>query len=307
MGTGLLIVGMVSIDNLFGPMGERIVHGGGASYGAVAASLFTKDVVVVSRIGDDYKKEFLDDLKSCGIKTGGIKLISGQKSSTWTIRYVGDDAYYPVRGTNVGATLSTADMPTDYLKSVDIIHLGAMPFKNTLEFIKMIKKENPLAKISLDTKSRYIEKDRKLLIDNILPSVDFFFPNKEEALEILSDTEDVGNDIHTAGKILSEMVKEVVVVKDGSNGSYLFTKGKEFYLPVFKTSAVELTGAGDTFIGAFLANLSLGKSPLECAAYGNAAASFVVEDYGMLKMFRISAGDVETRKDFVLSNARTVS
>jgi 2-dehydro-3-deoxygluconokinase len=47
-----------------------------------------------------------------------------------------------------------------------------------------------------------------------------------------------------------------------------------------RVQAVDATGAGDTFNGAFLARLIAGDSPLDAAHYANAAAALKTTGYG---------------------------
>jgi sugar/nucleoside kinase (ribokinase family) len=69
----LLVVGTVAFDAIETPFGktDKIV-GGAASYIALAASYFTKDMHLVSVVGDDFPKSFLDTLASAGTNLEGL-------------------------------------------------------------------------------------------------------------------------------------------------------------------------------------------------------------------------------------------
>ena len=60
----LLTVGTVAFDAIETPFGktDKIV-GGAASYIALAASYFTKEINLVSVVGDDFPQEFMNTLK----------------------------------------------------------------------------------------------------------------------------------------------------------------------------------------------------------------------------------------------------
>ena len=67
----------------------------------------------------------------------------------------------------------------------------------------------------------------------------------------------------------------------GSRGSYLATKdGFRQHVNVFPVSAVDTTGAGDAFNGAFAVALMLGRSPLESAQFAAAAGAVSVTRAG---------------------------
>jgi sugar/nucleoside kinase (ribokinase family) len=73
----------------------------------------------------------------------------------------------------------------------------------------------------------------------------------------------------------------VVIATRGIRGSRLLFEGRFYDLPACKPRVFkDPTGAGDAFIGAFLAEYVRGKAPVWCACVGSAAASFVLEGVG---------------------------
>ena len=77
----LLVVGSVAFDAIETPFGktDKIV-GGAASYIALAASYFTKNIELVSVIGDDFPQDFLNTLSSSGVSLKGLQVKKGEKS-----------------------------------------------------------------------------------------------------------------------------------------------------------------------------------------------------------------------------------
>ena len=74
---------------------------------------------------------------------------------------------------------------------------------------------------------------------------------------------------------------KIVIVTTGMKGSKLLFERKLYDVPACKPKNVrDPTGAGDAFIGAFLAEYVKGKDPVWCACIGSASASFVVEGMG---------------------------
>ena len=79
---------------------------------------------------------------------------------------------------------------------------------------------------------------------------------------------------------LSKSTAQIVVYKMGEKGSVSFGDGQEFTTGIFKTKALKPTGAGDAFMGSFIAAL-LNEKPLEEAVLrGSAAAAIVVSKVG---------------------------
>ncbi len=72
----------------------------------------------------------------------------------------------------------------------------------------------------------------------------------------------------------------VVALKLGSRGVLVATAGERRRIAGHTVAAVDATGAGDTFDGAFLARLVAGDGPFDAARYANAAAAVATQGYG---------------------------
>lgn len=75
----------------------------------------------------------------------------------------------------------------------------------------------------------------------------------------------------------------IVVVTLGKAGVHLAGPGAADSIPGFPVDAVDATGAGDAFTGAFLAELSLGRDAAAAARFANAAAALSTLGYGAIK------------------------
>ena len=87
----LVVVGSMAFDIIETPFGitDKIV-GGAASYIALCSSYFSKDVKIVSVVGNDFPQEFTDKLTSRGINVEGVDIKKDQKSFFWRGRYHND-------------------------------------------------------------------------------------------------------------------------------------------------------------------------------------------------------------------------
>lgn len=72
----------------------------------------------------------------------------------------------------------------------------------------------------------------------------------------------------------------IIVYKKGEFGSTTFYDGRSFDTGIFRVDALKPTGAGDSFLGAFIASLAGGQSVEDSVVRGSAAAAIVVSRVG---------------------------
>ncbi len=82
---------------------------------------------------------------------------------------------------------------------------------------------------------------------------------------------------------LREIGPQIIVVTDGSRGSYAFDGTNLVFVPPIKTDVVEMTGAGDGFSSGFLTALVLGKDLEEALRWGNINAASVISEISCQK------------------------
>ena len=72
----------------------------------------------------------------------------------------------------------------------------------------------------------------------------------------------------------------IVVYKMGENGAITITPAGEFATGIYRTAALKPTGAGDSFLGGFVAGLAAGQPLRTAVLQGSAAAAMVVARVG---------------------------
>ena len=108
-----------------------------------------------------------------------------------------------------------------------------------------------------------------------LEHADLLFVNEDEARELSRCGE-----TRAAVDGLREHGARDIVVKLGSAGCAVYAAGEEIRVPAFRVTAVDTTGAGDCFAGAFLAALQRGFSYAEAARFANAVGALSVQKMG---------------------------
>src|SRR5687767_781744 len=84
----LLVLGTMAFDTIETPFGkaERII-GGAATYIALSASNFTKEIKQLSVVGEDFPEAEMADLRKRGVDLEGVQIKKGEKSFFWAGKY----------------------------------------------------------------------------------------------------------------------------------------------------------------------------------------------------------------------------
>ena len=87
----ILIVGTVAFDAIETPFGktDKIV-GGAATYISLSSSFFTKELNLVSVVGEDFPKSAIKMLEDHNVCTKGLQIKEGQKTFFWSGKYHND-------------------------------------------------------------------------------------------------------------------------------------------------------------------------------------------------------------------------
>ncbi|HRQ00905.1 MAG TPA: ribokinase [Terrimesophilobacter sp.] len=111
--------------------------------------------------------------------------------------------------------------------------------------------------------------------DELIDALDYLIVNEHEATVLSGEA-----DLSDASRSLADRVNRLVVTL-GTQGSELWDAGKLIAtVPARRVTAVDTTGAGDTFCGAFAAAISQGRDFESAARFATAAAALSVQTHG---------------------------
>jgi sugar/nucleoside kinase (ribokinase family) len=111
-----------------------------------------------------------------------------------------------------------------------------------------------------------------------MDAADFFIPS---SVFFKSKPETFGTrDLYGNIFILNEMVKGQVIVTHGPDGAYYPCHGRLYQVPAPVIQAVDTTGAGDNFHGAFAVAVSKGLELHEAVKLAVSVASLSCRGYG---------------------------
>ena len=295
----LLVVGTVAFDAIETPFGksDKIV-GGAASYIALASSYFTKEINLVSVVGDDFPQDFMNTLKGQGVNLDGLQIKKGEKSFFWSGRYHNDMNSRDTLDTQLNVLADFDPIVPESYKNCDFLMLGNLMPQVQQKVLSQLTKRPKL--IVLDTMNFWMDIAMPELMET-LKGIDVLTINDSEARQLSGEY----SLVKAAQKILA-MGPKVLVIKKGEHGALLFNKEEVFFAPALPLEDVfDPTGAGDSFAGGFIGYLAKTKdisfeNMKRAIIFGSAMASFTVEKFGTERLIGLSQEDVSNRvQEFV--------
>jgi sugar/nucleoside kinase (ribokinase family) len=290
----LLIVGTVAFDAIETPFGKTDkILGGAATYIGLSSSFFNVDAAVVSVVGEDFPKEYLELLENKGVNIEGIEMVKGGKTFFWSGRYHND---MNSRDTLVTELNVLADfnpvVPQNY-KNAEVVMLGNLhPLVQTGVLNQMTTTPKLVV---LDTMNFWMDCALPELLE-VIKRVDVITINDEEARQLSGEY----SLVKAAAKIQT-MGPKYVVIKKGEHGALIFHNEHIFFAPALPLADVfDPTGAGDTFAGGFSGFIAqqgdISFNTMKTAIIqGSNLASFCVEKFGTERMVNLDIKEVNAR------------
>lgn len=289
----VLVVGTVAFDAIETPFGKTDkILGGAGTYISLAASYFTKNINMVSVVGDDFPKENLEMLQSHGVNTDGVQVIEGEKTFFWSGKYHNDLNTRDTLVTELNVLENFDPVLPDAYQDCEFLMLGNLSPQVQMQVITRLKKRPKL--IVLDTMNFWMD----IAMDELkktIAMVDVLTINDEEARQLSGEY----SLVRAANKIL-ELGPKYLIIKKGEHGALLFNKDQVFFAPALPLEDVfDPTGAGDSFAGGFIGYLAKTKdisfdNLKRAIIFGSATASFCVEKFGTENVVNIK--DVQINK-----------
>ena len=294
----VIVVGTLAFDTIETPYGkvERVI-GGSAPFASLAAKTKNIECAVVSIVGNDFPKSYLDLLVSKGINISEVQIEKDGKSFFWCGKYHDNMNKRDTLETQVNVLANFDPKIPENFKNPDVLVLGNLDPKVQLSIVSQFDKKPNFT--MLDTMNFWMDNTLDNLL-KIISKVDLICINDEEVIQ-LSGCKDYENGVK---KILT-MGPKYIIMKKGEFGATLYSDESEFFCPSFKVKKViDPTGAGDSFAGAFAGYLAESKnytfeSISSALIYANAIASFCVEKFGIENMLNISKDEIDKRISFI--------
>jgi 2-dehydro-3-deoxygluconokinase len=260
-------------------------HGGDTSNCAVAAARQGAKAACFTAVGDDaFGRSFLALWDAEGVDRSRALVLPGARTGIYFISYgPGGHVFSYYRAGSAASLVTAPDVPADTVASARVLHVSGIsqaisPSACDAVFhaIRLAKEAGAL--VSYDTNLRLAlwPLDRaRAVIHAALALADIVRPGLDDARQLTGrETPDAICDHYLGFGV------KIVAMTLGAEGTLVATPDRRERVPGRRVEAVDATGAGDTFGGAFLAEHLRTGDPFRAAAYGNAAAALSTQGYG---------------------------
>ncbi len=280
----IAIMGHISIDTIIFRDSKKVYRnmlGGPPSYASVVASKLDANAHIISVVGSDFPRSFLNFYEEMGIDLTSLRVADHANTTQFKLIYNGEQRELFLLSKCL--PIEDIESPSDAILVAPIVDeideslLSAICATYDVAFIdpQGFFRTSSLGKVRVKPWGNYAR---------YFKAFDVVKLSEIEAHSLLGSI-----DMKSLSLRLMKHVKSILVITLGSKGSLLGLRKDDrillYKLPAYNTHAVDPTGAGDAFDAAFLISLLEDGDPLWACALGNAAASLIVERVGLREDF----------------------
>lgn len=244
----------------------KTVPGGKGANQAVAAARLGAEVTMIGRVGEDsFGEMILSNLKSNGVMTDHVEPVTGMESGTAHIILAeGDNSIVVVKSANDRITPEYVDQAVEVIQAADIVLIQQEIPEETVIHVSELCAKYQVPLMLNPAPARPVP-------SSVIERAAYITPNEHEAAILFGD--------ESLGDVLRRYPNKLIVT-EGKRGVRYYDGLQEVVVPGYKVEAVDTTGAGDTFNGAFAVALSEGMSIADSLRFANRAASLSVMKFG---------------------------
>jgi sugar/nucleoside kinase (ribokinase family) len=276
----LIVLGSITEDIIRIPNeDDKHFIGGVPVYAASTAKALGESIGVVSKVGTDFHLKNLKIINSLDADLNGFKII-GSTSMKFENKY-NLKGKRTQRVLSVSDNISFNDIPEIYFDTY-CIHLGPVFNEITPNLISEVGKVFDFVSLdgqgftrSLDDKTRKVIHKPWLNYEEYLPLLDVLKVDDTELKGITAT-----NELEDAIELALETGLKLLVITLAHKGAIIYHEKKRYDIPAIPTNVIDETGAGDTFITAFLLEYMKTKDCYYSGLMAAAAASFKISTSG---------------------------
>ncbi len=256
----------------------RLHTGGDAVNEAMALTSLGAEVAVVCGLGEDIAGNLiLSELERAGVHTERVRR-AAIDTPIANLQVARDGSRMSI---NSNATrLEGFQIDSEALIGARVVSFASLfrpPLADFATLKALIRAAHASgAIVCADTKLPLTEALSLDGLQEVLPLIDYIFPNEKEAAYYTGETE-----FPAMARALTDRGIRNVVIKAGPAGCYVRGPKEAFVLPAAPVEhVVDTTGAGDNFVAGFIAGLLRGDTLRGCAEGGIRQAAAAITHTG---------------------------
>jgi 2-dehydro-3-deoxygluconokinase len=259
--------------------------GGDVSNFLIAASRQGASTGFVSAVGGDQFGQLLLDLwRAENVDTSTVRVSNDAPTGVYFVSHGADGHRFDyLRAGSAASRYAPSDLPLDGIAAAKVVHLSGVSLAigtNACDaaFAAIAHARENGVQVSFDTNLRLklwpLARARAVMLE-ALRGTDICLPSWDDvtALTGLTDKDEIVDFLLALGP-------RVVALKLGRDGAYVATPETRRVVPGRVVQAIDATGAGDCFGGAFIARIVAGDDPFAAARYANTAAALSTQGFG---------------------------
>ncbi|WP_025097682.1 sugar kinase [Burkholderia sp. A1] len=259
--------------------------GGDTSNFCIAAARQGARTGFVSAVGDDHFGRLLLELwRREQVDTATVRVDRSAPTGVYFVSH-GEHghAFDYLRAGSAASRYASGELPLEAIAAARVIHLSGISFAISASacdaaFAAIDHARANGVRVSFDTNLRLklwpLARARAVMLE-ALRRTDICLPSWDD-VTLLTGHEERDAIVDA----LLDCGPAVVALKLGKDGAYVATRDERYLVPGFAVEALDATGAGDCFGGAFIARIVAGDDPFTAARYANAAAALSTRGYG---------------------------
>jgi sugar/nucleoside kinase (ribokinase family) len=331
-----VFAGQLKRDFALIPNGRALVDvlGGNVIYAASGFGVWepTSHAGLMARVGEDYPREWLNQIKQRGFDIRGIKVLpeaidlrsfyafvdmytraTDDPAAHFTrvhqpfpralLNYSRPVSVYDNRSHLSSTSLRQSDIPEDYL-GASAAHFCPIDYL-THTLLPAVLRQNGFTTVTLDPSAGSMSPTFWDDIPALVTGLTAFLPNEEELRTLFHGRK---TDLWEMVETIADYGCEIVVVKRGERGQYLYNRARKekWEIPAYPAKVIDPTGVGDAYCGGFLAGYRLTYDPIQAALYGSISASLTIEGSGAFYALDALTGLAKARLEAIKEGVRKV-
>ena len=259
--------------------------GGDVLNALVAAARQGAATGLISALGEDaFGREILEFCRAEGIETGAVAVDPRHPTGfVWIDPDPVERRFSYARAGSAASRLGPGDVPEEIIAAARVLHLSGVSLAISdsmraaaLHAARIARAAGVTVSFDLNFRPALWSAAAALeAIDAMLPLADIVLPSLDEA-EALTGLSDEAAILDRFGRDRAR----IVILKCGADGARLATDGGVSVIPAHPVVAVDSSGAGDSFAGAFLAHYLETGDPLRAAEAAARVAAATVTGWG---------------------------